>query len=926
MKKVFFYLLMLNILVISCYSQNPVIVDKPQWFQTWIKVNDSVRAKIYFQGFDTLATKSYARHYADSVAAIGGGGSGNADSLGGHPASYYPANSDVVKYTDTVTMLMAYQIALNSRVKYTDTAGMLAAYAAALNLRMKYSDTTAMLAAYLTVLNGKQSQLNGTGFVKASGTTISYDNSSYLTLTAAIATYLPLTGGTLSGLLTLPTINITSVPTTTDTTNYKPFGIKSDGTTSQLTYWPGNGGGTIDTTAGVTHLTTQGYVQRNFFPLTGGSITGTAGAGYIGLLTQSIDPTALVGQTLLYRPSTGGFAWRHPNGFSNIFNSSVAHTSDRNYWLTDRSDTLAVRGDTVISNPTNFVTQNQLRSGNSTSSFDSLYANNLVNHKNIRIGDSSTVTAGQTITTQGNSITFGTGGSPIVNGYAYKFTQSYGDMLKNNGSPGDLVSNHIPFTNPPIYIAGLSRYITTMWGTNEANTQLDTAVYRADYISYLDSIISKGGWPKSRIVVLGCPYSNIGGTIPLSAYAAIDSQVAATLGLRFVENYHYMLSHGGNSLLFDALHPNNIGHNLLASHAITILNDSDAAGNLYVYNNITTPRNVSAATATLVNTMFSDGATGSWTFGLNPNAGDKGLFYNGGTTATKYGFGLTSTGDMVLSTTNTGALIFSSGRDYSNATRTNSGAYFQGAFFINGLGKLSWSTAGTTGYRLLAYEGGTATTTEGIYLNFQRNIMGITSGNNHALVFGVNKDTSMTLQNGALGINTNSQIKLIQTPTASSGDSILFQGNADSLAKKGSIARVYSTLDTRYSQLSSTPIVRSGNDLTTQTTAQTISTYTNGAANGVFNVAGYVNVTAVTLDVIQLQVTYTDENSNSVTQVFYGMSASPSAGIGAIGNSNYAVMGNILVKASTTITIATVLTTGTGSITYDAGATITQIR
>jgi len=37
--------------------------------------------------------------------------------------------------------------------------------------------------------NNKQAQLNGTGFVKASGTTISYDNT----------TYLPLTGGTLTG-------------------------------------------------------------------------------------------------------------------------------------------------------------------------------------------------------------------------------------------------------------------------------------------------------------------------------------------------------------------------------------------------------------------------------------------------------------------------------------------------------------------------------------------------------------------------------------------------------------------------------------------------------------------------------------------------------------------------------------------------------
>jgi hypothetical protein len=40
-----------------------------------------------------------------------------------------------------------------------------------------------------TALNGKQDTLNGTGFVKASGTTISYDNSTYLTTGVAASTY-----------------------------------------------------------------------------------------------------------------------------------------------------------------------------------------------------------------------------------------------------------------------------------------------------------------------------------------------------------------------------------------------------------------------------------------------------------------------------------------------------------------------------------------------------------------------------------------------------------------------------------------------------------------------------------------------------------------------------------------------------------------
>ena len=53
-----------------------------------------------------------------------------------------------------------------------------------------------------TTFNGKQAALSGTGFVKISGTTISYDNSTYLTTSSAASTYLALSGGTLTGAVT----------------------------------------------------------------------------------------------------------------------------------------------------------------------------------------------------------------------------------------------------------------------------------------------------------------------------------------------------------------------------------------------------------------------------------------------------------------------------------------------------------------------------------------------------------------------------------------------------------------------------------------------------------------------------------------------------------------------------------------------------
>ena len=65
-----------------------------------------------------------------------------------------------------------------------------------INLKLNSADTASLS----NRINAKQPQLNGTGFVKASGTTISYDNSTYAT-TSALSGYLPLTGGTLTGAL-----------------------------------------------------------------------------------------------------------------------------------------------------------------------------------------------------------------------------------------------------------------------------------------------------------------------------------------------------------------------------------------------------------------------------------------------------------------------------------------------------------------------------------------------------------------------------------------------------------------------------------------------------------------------------------------------------------------------------------------------------
>ena len=104
------------------------------------------------------------------------------------------------------TSLLNLTSRFNTKLNISDTSNMLVPY-------LRKADTTNMLSPYFrdadtSLLNltsrfaAKQNTLNGTGFVKANGTNISFDNSSYLRTGLADSSYLKLTGGTLTGGLT----------------------------------------------------------------------------------------------------------------------------------------------------------------------------------------------------------------------------------------------------------------------------------------------------------------------------------------------------------------------------------------------------------------------------------------------------------------------------------------------------------------------------------------------------------------------------------------------------------------------------------------------------------------------------------------------------------------------------------------------------
>lgn len=177
------------------------------------------------------------------------------------------------------------------------------------------------------------------------------------------------------------------------------------------------------------------------------------------------------------------------------------------------------------------------------------------------------------------------------------------------------------------------------------------------------------------------------------------------------------------------------------------------------------------------------------------------------------------------------------------------------------------------------------------------------------------------LSTGNVGIGTTTPAKTLTVAGTENLTGALF----DSLNSAGANGYLLQSTGSAIKWISSTSTPTTGiatsSDLTGITGATTIATYAVPAgANHQFRVGAYINVTAVTLDVAQVQVAYTDENSTSVTATFFPQGLT-SANIASTGDFSLPPQ-DIRVKGGTTITLKTILTTGTGSITYDVGGSI----
>jgi hypothetical protein len=118
------------------------------------------------------------------------------------------------------------------------------------------------------------------------------------------------------------------------------------------------------------------------------------------------------------------------------------------------------------------------------------------------------------------------------------------------------------------------------------------------------------------------------------------------------------------------------------------------------------------------------------------------------------------------------------------------------------------------------------------------------------------------------------------------------------------------------------PVV-AASDITAQTTAQTLATYTPAAASGTFRCGGYVRITAIATDVLQLQIGWTDETSTAQTLSLVPAGAA-TANLAATGTYQFSPV-DVRGKIGIAVTVKVILSTGGGSVAYDAGGSIMQL-
>jgi hypothetical protein len=134
---------------------------------------------------------------------------------------------------------------------------------------------------------------------------------------------------------------------------------------------------TTDTAAMLIHYLTSATAAASYFPLSGGTLTGTAGNGYVGFIPQSSTPSTPTSGFKLFATNPGAFAWVTSAGYARELRVR-AQTQNNIYYLQDKSYTLADSVDVALKENALTFSAPLKRTGNTISADTSTAVTGLV--------------------------------------------------------------------------------------------------------------------------------------------------------------------------------------------------------------------------------------------------------------------------------------------------------------------------------------------------------------------------------------------------------------------------------------------------------------------------------------------------------------------------------------------------------------------
>ena len=192
----------------------------------------------------------------------------------------------------------------------------------------------------------------------------------------------------------------------------------------------------------------------------------------------------------------------------------------------------------------------------------------------------------------GNSIGAGLAIPDTSLGFAHLLANQIGESIRNYSVSGSVMEKRTPnnplggynmvdnMVNVPTYSAGTTKWLIIELGVNDwsyAGANYTPTNYTTDGTTVLNYITTTKGWPGNKIILVGINraltsyYGTTGtggGTITLANQKLFNTAIqnlATTFGATFIDTYAAFLKYGGDLLMTNNVHPNTLGHQLMAN-------------------------------------------------------------------------------------------------------------------------------------------------------------------------------------------------------------------------------------------------------------------------------------------------------------------------------------------------------------------------